>query len=228
MHEIVYITDPRVLAISIAECYEPLVDLKNQSKLVYGPPPECDLTKNDYTKIRKTVYDKLCSAQEALPKGWAFRIYEGYRSRLVQEKLFDQQFHRVAQMHPDWDRPRRFIETTRLVSPVKNFDGTINIPVHNTGAAVDLEIIDGNGQLLDMGMTAKDWKVVEPDLCLTNNPQLPAKIKANRQLLCDVMHSQDFINYPTEWWHFSYGDRYWAYFAKKTHAIYGSADKLLA
>lgn len=227
MQEIVYITDPRVLAISIAECYEPLVDLTNQSILAYGPPPECDLNEKDYTKLRKTVYDKLCLAQQALPKGWLFRIYEGYRSRLVQEQLFDQQFQRLAKLYPDWGKPRRFIETTRLVSPVKNLDGTPNIPVHNTGAAVDLEIIDANGQLLDMGMAAKDWNVVDPDLCLTDNPELPIKIRANRKLLCDVMQSQGFINYPTEWWHFSYGDRYWAYFAKQQQAIYGSADRLL-
>jgi hypothetical protein len=25
------------------------------------------------------------------------------------------------------------------------------------------------------------------------------------------MQAHGFVNYPTEWWHFSYGDRYWAY-----------------
>jgi hypothetical protein len=33
------------------------------------------------------------------------------------------------------------------------------------------------------------------------------------------------INYPTEWWHYSYGDRYWAYHQNQPHAIYGPADE---
>ncbi len=28
-------------------------------------------------------------------------------------------------------------------------------------------------------------------------------------------------NYPTEWWHWSYGDRYWALTLGRSHAIFG-------
>lgn len=41
------------------------------------------------------------------------------------------------------------------------------------------------------------------------------------------MANYDFVNYPTEWWHFSYGDRYWVYIEDKESAIYGSADCLV-
>jgi D-alanyl-D-alanine dipeptidase len=30
-------------------------------------------------------------------------------------------------------------------------------------------------------------------------------------------------NYPTEWWHWSSGDRYWALITKADNAIYGPA-----
>ena len=76
---IVFIADQRVLAIPIAESKEPLIDLKQQNELLYGSPPECELTKNDYTKVRKTVFKKLCHAQKCLPKNWRFRLYEGFR-----------------------------------------------------------------------------------------------------------------------------------------------------
>lgn len=226
MKEIIYITDPRILNIPIKECGESLVDLRMQDELQYGPAPECDLTTNDYTKLRKAVYEKLCLAQRALPNNWRFRIYEGYRSLVVQKQLFDQQFQRVCQMYPHWDYHQRFTETTRLVSPVENLDGTLNTPVHNTGAAVDVEILDADNQLVDMGMTAKDWTVVDPDLCLTHYENLSQEVKHHRQILLTVMESHGFINYPTEWWHFSYGDRYWAYHTKASQAIYGSADSL--
>jgi hypothetical protein len=35
------------------------------------------------------------------------------------------------------------------------------------------------------------------------------------------MGSAGFINYSTEWWHWSYGDRYWALITKADSAIYG-------
>jgi zinc D-Ala-D-Ala dipeptidase len=37
------------------------------------------------------------------------------------------------------------------------------------------------------------------------------------------MESTGFVNYPHEWWHFSYGDRYWAYAKDEPAAIYGAA-----
>jgi hypothetical protein len=33
--------------------------------------------------------------------------------------------------------------------------------------------------------------------------------------------SAGLVNYPTEWWHWSYGDRYWALLTGADHAIYG-------
>ncbi len=96
---IVYIADPEVLAIPIIECNEPLIDLKNQQQLRYGPPPENELTTDCYTKIRKTVYEKLCLAQDDLPNGWYFRLYEGYRSIAVQTMLFEQMYQKVATQH---------------------------------------------------------------------------------------------------------------------------------
>ena len=31
-----------------------------------------------------------------------------------------------------------------------------------------------------------------------------------------------FVNYPTEYWHWSYGDKYWAFIKKQPFAIYDS------
>ena len=227
LNKIVYIADPEVLAIPIIDCNEPLIDLKNQQQLRYGPPPENELTTDCYTKIRKTVYEKLCLAQDDLPNGWYFRIYEGFRSVAVQTMLFEQMYQKIATQYSYKNNIELFHETTRLVSPVKNLDGSINIPAHNTGAAVDIEIVDENDQLIDMGMAAKDWMDVEPDLCLSNYQKLDEITKQNRKILFDVMTAHEFVNYSTEWWHFSYGDRYWAFHKKQRHAIYGSAETLI-
>jgi D-alanyl-D-alanine dipeptidase len=207
------------------KCNEPLLDIKNHPELHHGTPPECELTANCYTKIRKTVFEKICQAQQDLPHQWRFRLYEGFRSLTVQQMLFDQEYQRVLTREPHKNKQELFYETTRLVSPVYNFDGTKNTPPHNTGGAIDIEIITAEGELIDMGMAIKDWSHVTPEACLTECDIISEAAMKNRKLLLKVMQKYGFVNYPTEWWHFSYGDRYWAYHTNAKHAIYGSAEK---
>jgi len=104
--------------------------------------------------------------------------------------------------------------------------GTKNIPAHNSGGAIDIEIITAEEELVDMGMAVKDWGKVDPELCLIECSSISDVAKQNRAILLDVMKYQGFVNYSTEWWHFSYGDRYWAYHQNAGNAIYGSADTI--
>ncbi len=224
MSKLLYITDSKILAIPITECHEPLINLKEHQNIQYGTPPECELTAQDYTKMRKTVFEKLCQAEKNLPNGWYFRVYEGFRSLAVQQALFEQEYQRVVTRYPHKTDEFHFYETTRLVSPVINFDGSKNIPPHNTGGAVDIEIITSEGQLVDMGMALQDWTRVDPEICLTDCRSISIEAKKNRKLLLEIMQAQGFINYPTEWWHFSYGDRYWAYHQPVQQAIYNSIE----
>jgi D-alanyl-D-alanine dipeptidase len=41
------------------------------------------------------------------------------------------------------------------------------------------------------------------------------------------MTGAGFVNYPSEWWHWSYGDRYWAVVTGEPHAIYGPVEEEL-
>jgi zinc D-Ala-D-Ala dipeptidase len=36
-----------------------------------------------------------------------------------------------------------------------------------------------------------------------------------------ALRGAGLVNYPTEWWHWSYGDRYWAMMTGATAAVYG-------
>lgn len=223
---IIYPASPEILAVPISDCGEALIDIKDSSVLLYGPPPECPMTAGSYTKIRKSVFEKLCQAQRTLPNGWRFRLYEGFRSLAVQQMLFDEEYERVVKRYPHADHATRFRETTRLVSPVINLDGSMNIPPHNTGAAIDIELITVEGELVDMGMALKDWTTVTPEFCMTDYQEISQTAKSNRKLLIEALSAHGFVNYPAEWWHFSYGDRYWAYHKKQSHAIYGSVERL--
>lgn len=220
---ITLITDPRVLAIPIRDTGDSWVDLTKQNTIAYGPSPEIP-NNHDYTYLRKTVYEKLVDAQHHLPKGLHVCLYEGYRSLALQKALFDKQFSAVKKRHPDWSPYQLFIETTKLVSPVVNLDGSPNSPPHSTGGAIDVYLIDDDGKLLDMGIHPKDWmQDVDGLLSLTASEHISAVAKKNRQMMSDVLSAVGFVNYPTEYWHWSYGDRYWAHAKQEPYAIYGTS-----
>lgn len=217
----VIINEKKVSSIPINENNEPLIDLKEQDKLAYGPPPDTPLTMNDYTKIRKTVYEKLCQAQEKLPNGWRFRIYEGLRSLNVQKILFDSLYNSLKLKKQTISEEELFKQTSLLIAPVKFLNGTMNIPPHSTGGAVDLEVMGKDGNLVNLGMEIKDWNKVASNICETFSQNISEEAVKNRRILLDIMYEQGFVNYPQEWWHFSYGDRLWAYLTNKNEAFYG-------
>jgi D-alanyl-D-alanine dipeptidase len=89
------------------------------------------------------------------------------------------------------------------------------------GAAVDLTLVDGGGAELPMGTEVNADPEDGNRACHTDAPEIPAQARANRRLLSAALGTAGFVNYPTEWWHWSYGDRYWAFRTGRAVARYG-------
>ncbi|MCR9191431.1 MAG: M15 family metallopeptidase [Gammaproteobacteria bacterium] len=222
--DIILIADPRVLAIPLRHNTEPLVDLRQQTSIVYGPSPEIP-DNQDYTFVRQTIYDKLLTAQQQLPNGYHFCLYEGYRSLALQKLIFDERYGKVQTRYPTWSSDQIFLETIKLVSPVINQDGSDNVPPHATGAAIDVYLLDDAGQALDMGIHPEDWMMdVSGAKSLTDSKEISETAIKNRRLMSDVLTAVGFVNYPTEYWHWSYGDRYWAFMTKAPQTLYDLAN----
>lgn len=222
---IVLIADPKVLAIPIVENHEPMIDLSLHKEISYGPSPEIP-NNTDYTKMRQSVYEKLKEAQALLPKGLHFCLYEGYRSLELQKTLFNNRYDKVKKLHPNWSSQQLFDETTKLVSPIINADGSRNIPPHSTGGAVDVYLLDDKGQPVEMGIHPKDWMLdTDGVVSLTESEHISEEAKRNRAIMSTVLSKVGFANYPTEYWHWSYGDRYWAYSKHQAHALYATFGK---
>ncbi len=223
--QIVLIADPKVLNIAIHENHEPLVDLVTQKEISYGPPPVLPQNTN-YTQVRKTIYEKLKQAQAKLPDGLQFRLYEGYRSLELQQKLFQERYDRLQKENPQLTHQQLFIESTKFVSPVINLDGSKNIPPHSTGAAIDVYLIDKNGNVVDMGITLDDtYRDLSGIYCKTDSLAISEKAKTYRKIMGKALEAVGFVNYPTEYWHWSYGDRYWAYQTHHKFALYDTVQK---
>lgn len=222
--EITLIADPKVLQVPIYENHEKLIDLRNKNWLCIGPSPEVP-DNHDYYFVRETVAKKLETAVHHLPKNIHLCLYEGYRSLALQEKLFNDRHTLIQRLHPSWNSTQLFNETIRLVSPVHNLDGSLNIPPHATGAAVDVYLVSENGIALDLGMHPADWQTEDPDISMTHSSRLSKTARENRNILIHAMQKAGFVNYPTEFWHWSYGDRYWAYISHHSNAYYGLIQK---
>lgn len=49
--------------------------------------------------------------------------------------------------------------------------------------------------------------------------------RKNREILIECMEKSGLENYPTEWWHWSYGDCYWG-FLNECDALYAPVDEM--
>lgn len=91
------------------------------------------------------------------------------------------------------------------------------VPVADTGEPfVDLRTRPG---------LVLDARLADPErsggACYTAASGISPDARRNRDLLGEVLTAVGMVNYPTEWWHWSYGDRYWALGTGAPAALYG-------
>jgi D-alanyl-D-alanine dipeptidase len=96
---------------------------------------------------------------------------------------------------------------------------------HVAGAAVDLTLVDSGGRELDFGTPVDATPEQSGGACYFDAPQAGRRARANRELLAQVLRGAGLVNYPTEWWHWSYGDRYWALMTGAATAVYGPVGR---
>jgi D-alanyl-D-alanine dipeptidase len=129
--------------------------------------------------LRASTARKLSDAQRELePSGLNLKVYDCYRPLAVQRKFWS--------LVPD----ERYV-----ANPAKGSR-------HNRGAAVDLTLVDRNGQELPMPTPFDDFT----DKAHRDYAQLPPEVLKNRALLEQVMTRHGFVGLPTEWWHFDDAD----------------------
>ncbi|WP_338682009.1 M15 family metallopeptidase [Streptomyces acidiscabies] len=182
MTEIILMSDPRVAAIPVQDCAEPLVDVRTT---LHTAPLKTDDT-GAYARLREGVLARLLTAQQHLPDGLRLLFVEGYRPPALQREYFEGYVAELRTAHPDWSPACIHTAASRYVSPP-------DIAPHSAGAAVDLTLVT------------------------------PAA-RENRRVLGEALSTAGLVNYPTEWWHWSYGDRYWALVTGAPTALYGPRE----
>jgi zinc D-Ala-D-Ala dipeptidase len=171
------------LALPFSSPAQDLVDVRK-----FIPGVELDIryaTTNNFMKkqiypqarcfLRRSTAQKLKEVQEELHKsGLGLKVFDGYRPLAMQRKLW-------ATVPDD-----RYV-----ANPAKGSK-------HNRGAAVDLTLVDGKGDELQMPTPYDDFT----EKAHANYKNLPPDAIKNRALLRQVMEKHGFAGISTEWWHF--------------------------
>lgn len=170
--------------------------------------------------LRVGAFMRLVTAADNLPSGYKFVVWDAFRPREVQESLFNT-FKSVLRLkHPNASDEKLDLITQTYVSK-PSLDPAKPSP-HITGGAIDLTVQGANGRLLDMG-TDFDHFGIEAQTAYFKYTPDGQTIHNNRAILYTAMAKSGFTNYPEEWWHFDYGNQFWA-FIKHTKAIYSAAN----
>jgi D-alanyl-D-alanine dipeptidase len=149
------------------------------------------------------------------PAWWtAWSPRRAYRPLATQERYFREYHEQLRRAHPDWSTVRLSERASRYIAPPP-------VAPHVAGAAVDLTLCTEDGRELPMGTSVNASPEASGGRCYTDSPAIPPAAREHRDLLCGALRAVHFVNYPSEWWHWSYGDRYWAFMTGAASARYG-------
>lgn len=212
--EPVPVDDSRVLAMPTEECGEPLVDLREYPILASSANPGFGRVKSDArTRLfcREGVARRLVRADGALSGGLRLLVHEVYRPVELQRALWEEALGVLRERHPEWSARTLARENVKFIAPPGD------APPHSTGGAVDVTLVDYAGAALDMGSPLNGNSSMDRTFAAGTSEEG----MRNRKLLLTAMESAGFENYGYEWWHYSYGDRYWSFMEGRAPAVYG-------
>lgn len=198
--------------IQIKECGEPLVDLKKACPGLIIQLNSKRRKKEKTIYLRKTVAEMICQAKKNLPKGMTFVVGDGWRPQYMQKEIFTWFIKHCSNQFPTWSKSKVIKKVKEYVAPL---DGD-RASGHMTGGAIDLRLWKNNRKI-----PMKSSKLTYQENAQSSQPKLPKHIQKNRKILFDVLSKTKLTNCEREYWHWSYGDFWWAKRGEKKTAIYG-------
>lgn len=226
--------------VPIQDCGEALVPIPLEHFAVVSPHPYAELGapygRHSPYFLRQGVLHQLRQAQLYLQQdhpGWHLQIFDAYRPIPVQQFMVDYTFEQLATAEglelATLDEETR----SRLQQQVIEFWAVPSAdpktpPPHSTGAAIDLTLVNAEGETIDMGSALDEISPRSyPNHFENSEGEQAQQYHHHRYLLNNVMEVAGFRRHPNEWWHFSMGDQLWAWqMGKGQVARYGKAEAL--
>src|SRR5262245_15784512 len=159
----ILLCDPRVRAVPVVECGEPLV------RLPHDLSPAGSL-------VRAGLAERLTLADLMLPAGVRLRVVEGFRVVEQQRAIIASYAAELCARHPGIGADELERLTSRFVSPIE-------VAPHVAGAAVDLTLVDACGDELDLGTPIDATPEDSDGRCWFAADGIGADARAHRDLL---------------------------------------------
>lgn len=166
---------------------------------------------------RREVAEKLYQLQQQLDQDdqkLQLSLAYAYRAPAIQEKYYQERMKEVREKFPDLPED----DQVELAHSMVAHPSTAG---HTTGGAVDITLWDRTTNTeIDMGSAIAEFG----DIAYTMYPDVTPEQHAQRLRLQTFMMSVGFAPFLGEWWHFSYGDKEWAFYYKQSAAIFSPVD----
>lgn len=199
--------------VPIVECGEPLVDFLEACPALLLDKPRFPYRRE--TLARRSLAEKLCQAAANVPAGYRLAVLECWRPPHIQKRMHTGVKLRLRARYPEWSETKLARMTNTLSAPLSKKVP----PPHSTGGAVDLWLCDAQGNRLDH---SSPFEILDPRCYAFNAPGLSDTATRHRRILWDALIATGLTNYPSEYWHWSYGDQGWAYRGEHPHALYSA------
>ncbi len=194
---------------------EPLVDFLKVAPKVVQSRMRFKYTRE--TVVRATVADMIRIASESLPLGYRIAVVEGWRPPHIQRRMYLATWNRFKNNNPQWSDAHLRRVVNRYTAPLHS---TVP-PPHSTGGAVDFALQDQSGEEVDMH---SPFERLNPKIYSFDAPGLSDQARRHRDILGDALSKGGLTNYPSEYWHWTYGDQGWAYRGGHPYALYGRTE----
>lgn len=201
--------------VPIVECGEPLVDFLEFCPRVIQDTPR--FTYRRETLVRRGLAERLRAASEALPAEYRLAVLEGWRPLHIQRRMYLRTWNLFQERHPGWSDVQMRRVVNRFTAPI----GARVPPPHLTGGAVDVFLAYPDGRRLDH---CRPFEAYDPRCFAFDCPEIGDRAKQTRRILAEALTAGGLTNYPSEYWHWSYGDQGWAYRGGHPHALYGPIE----
>ena len=214
----ILLSDKRIQEVNCIDIKEKIISLRDKHEKILIDETRSQISsKSDlFCYARESVINKLIQATNYLPNEYKFLIKEAYRQLSRQRKSFEEAFEEYRKQYPMKNDSEIYDLTCQYVAPV-------NVAGHPTGGAIDITLLK-DGIEVDMGTEFNDIPIEPENLTHLQSIYINDLAKEKRKILIDCMEKVGFVNYPTEWWHWSYGDCYWA-FLNNSDALYTPVDE---
>ncbi|MCG9546083.1 M15 family metallopeptidase [Vibrio sp. Isolate33] len=202
----------------VIENQEPIVPINPKgTKIVLDY--EVELGYANQFIARESVVKRLSDASLCLPEGIYLSVKETYRPKSFQSFIYNRRLIQLfcSEKHINLTSQEVHEITAEYIAPP-------NVAGHPTGGAVDVSLVDRLGNEIDLGCQYDEDATISQGKCYSFCGSLEADVIENRRVLFECMEKAGFINYPFEWWHWSYGDKYWAIVAEAPNAFYSAIE----